>query len=134
MPDGTESVLLPSTCPRQVDQGHGNLRVVGLIVMSERKIIAVDHPEAPPLLVSDRLRSQLVYFMTPPDTPGVPVLGENEYWFARADVTGWLMEGVFLLVSPLDTENMTEVELSEEQERLLNWLDRYKVEHVRVLE
>ncbi len=44
--------------------------------------------------------------------------------------SGW-MEGVFLLVSPLDTENMTEVELTEEQEALLNWLDRNKIQHVR---
>ena len=49
-------------------------------------------------------------------------------------MTHWLMEGVFLLVSPLDTDNMTEVELSEEQETLLNWLDRHKVEHVRAAE
>jgi len=44
------------------------------------------------------------------------------------------MEGVFLLVSPLDTDNMTEVELSEEQEALLSWLDRNNVQHVRVVE
>ena len=102
--------------------------------MSHWKLVAVDHPEVPPLPMSDRLRSQLVYFMTPPDTQGIPPLGEDEYWFARADVTQWLMEGVFLLVSPLDTENMTEVELSEEQETLLNWLDRHKVERVRAVE
>jgi hypothetical protein len=102
--------------------------------MSQRKLVAVDHPEAPPLLLSDRLRSQLVYFMTTPDTPGIPALSEDEYWIARGDVTHWLMEGVFLLVSPLDTDNMTEVELSEEQEALLNWLDKYKIEHVRVTE
>ncbi len=102
--------------------------------MSHWKLTAVDHPEVPSLPISDRLRSQLVYFMTPPDTPGVPPLKEDEYWIARGDVTRWLMEGVFLLVSPLDTENMTEVELSEEQEALLNWLDQHKVEHVRVEE
>ena len=102
--------------------------------MSQRKLVAVDHPEVATLLISDRLRSQLVYFMTPPDAPGVPALGEDEYWIAREDVTRWLMEGVFVLVSPLDTENMTEVELSEEQEALLNWLDNYKVEHLRVMD
>jgi hypothetical protein len=104
------------------------------MVMSRWKLVSVDHPDVSPLPISDRLRSQLVYFMSTPDTPGVPPLGEDEYWISRGDVTRWLMEGVFLLVSPLDTENMTEVELSEEQEALLNWLDKYKVEHVRLVE
>ena len=38
------------------------------------------------------------------------------------------------LVSPLDTANMTEVELTEEQETVLGWLDRNQVQHVRVVE
>jgi len=102
--------------------------------MSQVKILSLDHPEVPPLEISNRLRSQLVYFMTPPDAPGIPTLGEDEYWISRADVTHWLMEGVFLLVSPLDTDNMTEVELSEDQEAFLSWLDRYKIQHIRVIE
>jgi hypothetical protein len=102
--------------------------------MSKLKLYAVDHPQVPPLAISARLRSQLVYFMTPPDAAGIPPLGENEYWIARHDVTRWLMEGVFLLVSPLDTENVTEVELSEEQDAFLSWLDKHDVEHVRVVE
>jgi hypothetical protein len=102
--------------------------------MPQSKLVSVDHPEVNPLAISPRLRSQIVYFITPPDTPGVPALGESEYWIARDDVTHWLMEGVFLLVSPLDTDNMTEVELTEEQESLLSWLDKNHVEHVRVVE
>jgi hypothetical protein len=72
--------------------------------------------------------------MTPPDSPGIPELGENEYWISREDVTKWLMEGVIDLISPLDTEKVTEVELTEEQEALLTWLDRYHTQHVRVIE
>jgi hypothetical protein len=68
------------------------------------------------------------------DSPGVPPLGENEYWFSQSEVCKWLSEGVFYLVSPLDTENKTEVELSEEQEVLLNWLNRHEVERVKVIE
>jgi hypothetical protein len=102
--------------------------------MSQVKILSIDHPEVPPLAISTRLRSQLVYFMTPPDTPGIPTLGEGEYWISQSDVTHWLMEGVFLLVSPLDTENMTEVELSEDQEALLSWLAKHKTQHIRVIE
>ena len=41
---------------------------------------------------------------------------------------------MFYLVSPLDSANMTEVELTEEQESLLNWLDKNQVAHVRVKE
>jgi hypothetical protein len=75
----------------------------------------------------------LVYFMTAAGTAGVPPLGENEYWFAAADVARWVDEGVFYLVSPLDTANMTEVELTEEQEGLLQWLKENQVQHVRVI-
>jgi hypothetical protein len=97
-------------------------------------VVSVDHPELTPLRISGRLRSQLVYFMTPPGSPGVPPLGDDEFWIARKDVAEWLREGVLLLVSPLDTENMTEVELSEEQEVLLGWLETNQVQHVRVVE
>ena len=101
--------------------------------MARLTLVAVDHPEVAPLPISPRLRSQLNYFMTPADTPGLPVLGEGEYWIAAAEVARWLDEGVIYLVSPLDTANMTEVELSEEQETLLHWLRDRDVQHVRVV-
>lgn len=82
--------------------------------------------------ISGRLRSQLNYFMSSPGEPGVPELGEDEYWFAPESVAQWLDEGVFYLVSPLDTANQTEVELTEEQEDLLNWLKSEGVCRVRV--
>jgi hypothetical protein len=72
--------------------------------------------------------------MSDPGGSGVPALGENEYWFAAEDVARWIDEGVFYLVSPLDTANMTEVELTEEQEAMLQWLRQNGVQHVRVLE
>ena len=64
----------------------------------------------------------------------MPALGEGEYWFARDEVKKWVDEGVFYLVSPLDSANMTEVELTEEQEALLTWLDKHQIAHVRVKE
>jgi hypothetical protein len=97
-------------------------------------LVPVDRPDVPPLSISARTKSQLVYFMSTPNSPGVPPLAESEYWFARSEVTQWLREGVFYLVSPLDSANKTEVELSEDQEALLNWLDRNHIEHVRVIE
>jgi hypothetical protein len=102
--------------------------------MSQPLLVAVDQPEVHPIPISARLRSQLVYFMTPAASPGVPALGEKEFWIAREDVNKWLDEGIFYLVSPLDTANMTEVELSDEQEAMLNWLKLNQIQHVRVVE
>lgn len=62
----------------------------------------------------------------------MPELGENEYWFNRDEVTKWVMEGVFYLVSPLDTQNMTEVELTEDQDAMLSWLEQNHIQHARV--
>ena len=102
--------------------------------MALPKLVSVDQPGASPLSVSARLRSQLVYFMADATAAGVPPLGENEYWFNRQEVAKWLDEGVFYLVSPLDTANMTEVELTEEQESMLTWLQKNDIQRVRVLD
>ncbi len=102
--------------------------------MSSSRLKPLDRPEVPPLPISARLQGQLVYFMTPPGSPGVPELAEGEYWIARDEVARWLDEGVFYLVSPLDSANATEVELTEEQESLLAWLQKNDVQHVRLLE
>jgi hypothetical protein len=102
--------------------------------MSQIMLVATDRPEAGRLPISPRLRSQVVYFMTPAGSAGVPQLGENEYWIAAADVAQWLSDGVLLLVSPLDSENFTEVELSDEQEAMLEWLAKNRVQHVRIVE
>ena len=102
--------------------------------MSQCSLVPLDQPQVLPLVISARMRGQLVYFMAAPSAAGSPALGENEYWFAREDVRKWLDDGVFYLVSPLDSANMTEVELTEEQEAMLNWLDKNQVAHVRVQE
>jgi hypothetical protein len=102
--------------------------------MSQIKLTSVDHPDLTPLSISARLRSQLVYFMASTAAQGVPALGENEFWFAPDEVAKWLDEGVFYLVSPLDSANMTEVEITEEQEAMLYWLNRNQIHHVRAVE
>ena len=102
--------------------------------MARLELSALDRPEVKPRAISPRLRSQLVYFTSGTGEAGVPELGEGEYYFAEADVTRWLDDGVFHLVSPLDTANMTEVELTEEQEDLLGWLQANQVRHVKVIE
>jgi hypothetical protein len=102
--------------------------------MAQPILVPIDRTEVAPRPISSRLRSQLVYFMSASGAASVPVLAENEYWFAADEVARWIEEGVFYLVSPLDTANMTEVELSEEQESLLQWLKDCRVQHVRLVE
>ncbi|MDB5349131.1 MAG: hypothetical protein JWN86_378 [Planctomycetota bacterium] len=100
--------------------------------MSRIVLTPLDCPAVAPRPISERLRSQLVYFGVPSGIAGVPTLGDSEYWFDPAEVSRWLDDGVISLISPLDTANMTEVELSEEQESFLGWLVKEGVKHVRV--
>jgi hypothetical protein len=102
--------------------------------MSQCSLTALDRPDVRPLAISARMRGQLVYFMAARSAADMPSLGENEYYFARDEVKKWLDEGVFYLVSPLDSANVTEVELTEEQEALLSWLHKNEIAHVRVRE
>lgn len=102
--------------------------------MARLVLAPLDRPEVAPLPITLRLRKELVYFMSARDTPGIPPLGDDDFWFDADEVATWVDEGVFYLVSPLDTDNMTEVELTEEQEALLNWLHTQKVRHVRIEE
>ena len=102
--------------------------------MSAPRLVPLNRPDVPPLSISVRLRGQLVYFMTPPGTAGLPELHENEFWFRSDEVAGWLDEGVIYLVSPLDSANATEVELSDEQEALFAWLQKHAIQHVRLEE
>ena len=102
--------------------------------MSAPALRPIDRPEVAPRAISPRLRGQLVYFGAPSGAEGVPELGEGEYWFRPDEVARWVDEGVFYLISPLDTSNQTEVELTEEQESLLLWLRDEGVRHVRVVE
>ena len=41
---------------------------------------AVGRPELAPFSMSDRFRTEIAYFMSLPEEPGVPKLGEHEYW------------------------------------------------------
>jgi hypothetical protein len=102
--------------------------------MAGLSLVAVGRPDVPPLSITERLRSQLVYFMSAEGGPGIPSLGEREYWIAQDEVAKWLDDGVFYLISPLDSANQTEVELSAEQEDMLQWLQKHRVPHVRVVE
>ena len=102
--------------------------------MSKILVVPLDREGVGSRPISARFRSQLCYFMGTPSSPGIPPLGEGEFWFDRDEVNRWLDDGVFYLVSPLDSANVTEVELSEEQEEFLNWLQRLSVRGIRVVE
>ncbi len=102
--------------------------------MAGPRLLALDQSGVPDRSISLKLRGQLAYFATIPNGEGAPALGENEYFFDAEDTARTLDDGVLMLVSPLDTANMTEVEISEEQEDLLSWLCQNKIQHVRVLE
>jgi hypothetical protein len=93
---------------------------------------AVDRDDVPPLEMPARFAHDIAYFMTPPGERGAPKLPAGEYWIDLEDARRWLEDGVMLLVSPLDSENRAEVELSEEQEAWLEWLLAHNVQHVRL--
>ncbi|MDX1970653.1 MAG: hypothetical protein SFV23_26015, partial [Planctomycetaceae bacterium] len=57
---------------------------------------------------------------------------EREYWIRRDDARRILDDGVITIVSPLDSASRTEIEITEDQERWLEWLARYDVQHVRL--
>lgn len=80
----------------------------------------------------DRFKHEITYFMSLPEGGDAAKLPAGEYWVRLDDVRTWLDEGVFRLVSPLDSENRTEIELSEEQETWLEWMLAHGIEHVRL--
>ena len=95
-------------------------------------VCAVGKSDLAPLAMPDRFRHEVNYFMTPPGEHGVPKLPDGEYWVRLDDARRWYDEGVIRLVSPLDSENQTEVELSEEQEAWMEWMLEHEVEHIRL--
>jgi hypothetical protein len=101
--------------------------------MASHLLQPLDHPDVPPRPISGRLRTQLVYFAGRGDEADAPSLGPDEFFLPAGEVARVLDEGVFHLVSPLDTAHMTEVELTDEQEELLLWLSRNRVQHVRLI-
>lgn len=97
------------------------------------RIVAVDHPELPPYTISDRFRHEVAYFALPKADDRIPAaLGEHEYWIRTEDAQSIYDDGVVRLVSPLDSGSTAELELTEEQERWLEWLLENAVQHIRI--
>lgn len=101
--------------------------------MSPFHLVPLDRPDVPPRAISARLRGQLAYFTSATDVPQGPAPVPDAYTFDAEDIARWLDEGVFHLVSPLDSANQTEVELTEEQESFLLWLQEFGVRHARLV-
>ena len=95
-------------------------------------VCAVNRPELAPFEMPDRFRHEITYFMTISGEAGIPKLPAGEYWIKLADARTSLDEGVFHIVSPLDSASQAEIELSEEQEAWLEWMVKGGVEHVRL--
>lgn len=95
-------------------------------------IEAVDQNDILTYTMPDRFRHDITYFMSIPGENGVPALGDHEYWIDRASAKAWLDDGVFEVVSPLDSASKTEVELTEEQEGWLEWMVEHDIQRVRI--
>ncbi len=96
-------------------------------------VAAVDRENVPAFAMPPRFRHDVTYFATPPGVQDAPArLPEREYWIRRDDAQRILDDGVITIVSPLDSASRTEIEITEEQERWLEWLTRYDVQHVRL--
>ncbi|MGC4005272.1 MAG: hypothetical protein QM811_19990 [Pirellulales bacterium] len=81
-----------------------------------------------------RFRTDIAYFMTPDAQIDGRTLPAGEYWISLADARRWLDDGVMGVISPLDSQHETEFEISEEQEAWLEWLLKYQIQHVRLVE
>jgi len=96
------------------------------------RVHAVDQPQLAPFEMPSRFRHDVTYFVSHPGDPGVPELAPGEYWVSKEDARRILEDGVFRIVSPLDSDNRTEVEITEEQERWLEWMVQHGIERIRL--
>ncbi len=98
------------------------------------KIVSVDRPEAPPLDMPERFRTEVVYFMTPAGSRAAPAtLAADEYWIDLAEARVWLDDLEFSIMSPLDAESVARIELSDDHERFLEWLLAQGTQHIRLV-
>lgn len=96
-------------------------------------VIAVDRPEVPKISMPVRFRHDVTYFATPPGVQDAPAkLAEREYWIRLDEARRILDDGVIIIVSPLDSDSRTEIEITEEQERWLEWIVNHQVQLVRL--
>ena len=96
-------------------------------------VFAVEKPELPPFEMPARFKHDIIYFVTQAGEQGVSdTIREGEWWVRREDARRLYDEGVVRIVSPLDSANTVEVEVTEEQETWLKWMIQHEIEHVRL--
>jgi hypothetical protein len=96
-------------------------------------VYAVSKPELPPFEMPSRFRHDITYFITQAGEEGVPeTIAKGEWWVRREDAQRLYDDGVVRIVSPLDSANSVEVEITEEQEAWLKWMIQHEIEHVRL--
>ncbi len=81
----------------------------------------------------DRFRHEVAYFMSVPGEGNTPAVGEGEYWVRRENALRWMDDGIVEIISPLDSDAMAEIELSEEQEDWLDWMIEHEIQHIRLV-
>ncbi|HND51255.1 MAG TPA: hypothetical protein PLV92_02620 [Pirellulaceae bacterium] len=96
------------------------------------QVHAVGRADVSPFPMPARFRTDVAYFMTPGDQPGLPPLGPGEYFVRLDDARRWLDDLVVRVVSPLDAAAQAELELTEEQEAWLEWMVKNKIEHIKL--
>jgi hypothetical protein len=95
-------------------------------------VYAVEKPELPPFEMPARFKHDVTYFVTRTGEQGVPEkIATGEWRVRREDARRLSDEGVVRIVSPLDSANSVEVEITEEQEAWLRWMIQHEIEHVR---
>lgn len=98
------------------------------------RITSLDRPEVAPFVATDRFRHEVAYFAAGRGDESVPVkLGDAEYWLDPETIQTIFDDGVVRLVSPLDSDTTAELELSEEQERILEWVLQHGIRHVKLM-
>lgn len=96
------------------------------------QVLAVGRNDVPPCPMPARFKTDIAYFMATESGPGLSRLPEGEYRIDLASAERWLSDGVVEVVSPLDSLNHTEFEVTEDQEAWLAWVVAHRVQHVRV--
>lgn len=94
---------------------------------------AVDRTDIAPLRMPDRFKHDVTYFATHASDLGRAPLPSGEYYIQLPEARTLLEDGVVRIVSPLDSTNRTEIEISEEQEVWLTWIVKHSIEHIRLL-
>jgi hypothetical protein len=102
--------------------------------MPSYKITSVDPVTPEPFTISATLRRQLNYFVITKSAEDEQRLAANEFEVDLTDVARCVASGVIRLVSPLDSRNFAEIELSFEQLDWLDWLLAGQVKRFRVEE